>query len=314
MSNISIPISGLNPLFSISSSDFIPLVQSSSLTTYRTTFTQVGNWISASVGASSSLVSVSASHSNFSDNSCSSSFASTSLTSSNLIYPNTSTASYSITSSKSISASFAQTTPIQVSGSWASASFTSTSASFASQSITSNSSITSTSSSYASSSTQANSALFATSATSATSASWASSSLNARSASYVSSAVYGPKFITPIIFNTTVPTNTSNTTSSSIVTIQASSYPWIVSASALIMYASTSGLGGGTGHVITSISSSKAASLYLINSTPASGDQHYIVSNQAIFPFDTSALSGSFITLFDICRVDYINCYIIGYY
>jgi hypothetical protein len=178
--SLSIPISGLNPLNVVTSSDFIPVVQSSSLTTFRTPLTVLGNWISSSVNASSSFSSISASKAYSSSYACSSSFA---ITSNNLNYPNLSTASYAISSSQTINAinsnyaitaSFAISTitgSSAISSSWSSQSFWATSASFASQSIWSISSS------------------FASRSLVATSASWASQSIWATSASFASRSI-----------------------------------------------------------------------------------------------------------------------------
>ena len=126
MSLQSIPISGLNPDSVVVSSDFIPIVQSSSLTTFRVPLSVLANWISSSVDASSSFSSVSASYA------YSGSWAFMSISSSYLIYPNLSTASYAISSSYTISASWASS---PASSSWASRSIWSLSSSFASRSI-----------------------------------------------------------------------------------------------------------------------------------------------------------------------------------
>jgi len=133
----SIPISELNTLNVISSSDYIPIVQNSTVTTYNTKLTTVSNWISASVQASSSISTVSASYStsgSFSKNSI------TALTASSLIYPNNSSASYAVNSNNALSASWAPfqgSTAFSISSSYASASTWAISASFSSQSISS---------------------------------------------------------------------------------------------------------------------------------------------------------------------------------
>ena len=154
----SIPISGLNSLSSIISSDFIPVVQSSSLTTYKMSTSVLGTWISSAVTVTSSLTTISASYAISSSKTISSSFASIS---SNLNYPNTSTASYSITSSYSVSSSWAlqaATSPssqFSISASWASASLSSSfakTASFAVSASWANVSLSSTSASWASAS------------------------------------------------------------------------------------------------------------------------------------------------------------------
>jgi hypothetical protein len=134
---LSIPISELNTLNQVSSSDLIAIVQQSTLTTFNTTLDVVAAWISSSVGASSSFASFSSSYA------LSSSFAQVGGSSSyalSLIYPNTSTASYAITASNALSASWSPVqgvTAFSISSSWASASIWATSSSFASQSISS---------------------------------------------------------------------------------------------------------------------------------------------------------------------------------
>lgn len=96
----------------IVSNDFFPLVDSSSLTTYRSNVVQLGTWLSTSGSALSS------SYASASSISVSSSWASSSFTSSTsvtLIYPNTSTASYSVnggSSSFSVSSSYAGTSSV----------------------------------------------------------------------------------------------------------------------------------------------------------------------------------------------------------
>jgi hypothetical protein len=153
----SIPISGLDVLSQVSSSDYLAVVQNSTTTTFKSTLLTVGNWISSSIQSSSSLSSISSSYSN---NSNISNTSSLSNSSSYLIYSsNNGTASYAISSSHSITASFAQAvaggTFSSVSSSWSSASLFSTSASFASQSISSSYSNNSNSASYSKFSTSA---------------------------------------------------------------------------------------------------------------------------------------------------------------
>lgn len=168
---ISIPISELNGLNVVSSSDYIAIVKDSTTTTFKTPLTSLGNWISSSVESSSSFSSISASYS------LSSSWANNSrnsLTSSNLIYPNNSTASYAITSSNAITASFAlriDESGVSVSASWASASIRSITSSYASSSI---------SSSYATTASWAPVPI---------SASWASSSIFSTSSSFASRSI-----------------------------------------------------------------------------------------------------------------------------
>ena len=180
MPSLSIPISNLNPLLVVTSSDLIPVVQSSSLTTFKTTLSVLGNWISSSVDASSSFSSTSASYAFSSSYTYSSSFA---ITSNNLNYPNLSTASYAISSSQtmasisssySITASFALHTPTgstAISSSWSSQSLWTTTSSFSSQSMWNISSS------------------FASRSFFATSASWASQSIWATSASFASGSI-----------------------------------------------------------------------------------------------------------------------------
>ncbi len=133
--SLSIPISELNTLNQVSSSDLIAVVQQSTLTTFNTTLDVVAAWISSSVEASSSFASFSSSYA------LSSSWTNTasySTTTDNLNYPNTSTASYAITASSALSASWSPVqgvTAFSISSSWASASIWATSSSFASQSI-----------------------------------------------------------------------------------------------------------------------------------------------------------------------------------
>lgn len=115
MSN-SIPISGLNELTVITSSDFIPLVQSSSLTTFKVSIQSFDNWLAISASCSASLTSVSASYAK------SASHANQSDSASFLIYAgyNNGTASYAL---NSLSAS--NVGGIASSASWASSSVSS---------------------------------------------------------------------------------------------------------------------------------------------------------------------------------------------
>ena len=188
--SLSIPISQLNTENVISSSDFIPIVQSSSLTTFKTPLTNLASWISSSVDASSSFSSVSSS---FALSSSWAKSASIATTSNNLIYPNQSTASYAISCSQaansvlSITASFALSTitgSTAVSASWASQSFWATSASFASRSLVT------TSASFASRSFAATSASWASSSISSFSSTSASYSSQTLSSSYAVTASY----------------------------------------------------------------------------------------------------------------------------
>lgn len=105
MSNIR--ISQLNELINpIESTDFIALVESSSLTTYRTNIQSIGTWMAASGSSSSSLVSISSSWAPMPVLNNSSSWASSSL-----ISISSSWASSSISSSYSLSSSWARHTP-----------------------------------------------------------------------------------------------------------------------------------------------------------------------------------------------------------
>ena len=149
MSNSSIPISSLNLYDSIQPNDFVALVDSASLTTYRTEVRAFLDIVNASGSVISSSWSSASLNSIFS---ISASFASSSLV--------------------SISASWASSSVSAISSSWASSSVNAISASWTSVSI---------SASYAKSSSVANSASFATSASWANragSASFANSSSN----------------------------------------------------------------------------------------------------------------------------------------
>ena len=176
--SLSIPISGLNPLSVVTSSDFIPIVQSSSmLTTYRTPLSVVATWISTSVAALSAFSSVSSSHSNVSDHSSTSDLATLSINTSNLIYPNTSTALHAT------SADYATNAGTAVTASYALSMITGSSIPSSSYSFYSQ---TSLSASFASRSFFATSASYASSLISA---SWASRSLVATSASFASRSI-----------------------------------------------------------------------------------------------------------------------------
>lgn len=173
----SIPISGLNALGQVSSSDLLAVVKESTLTTFNVSLVVIAAWISASVEASSSLSSFSASYA------LSSSFANKAglaITSNNLNYPNTSTASFAITASNAISASWAPiqgVTAFAISASWASASIWSTTSSFASQSVSASWAPVPISASWA------NTSIFATSA------SWASQSISSSNSTTASFAL-----------------------------------------------------------------------------------------------------------------------------
>jgi hypothetical protein len=176
----SIPISELNSLTQVSSSDLIAVVKQSTLTTFNTTLEVVAAWISSSVEASSSLVAFSASYALSSSWTNTASFSNVS---NNLNYPNTSTASYAMSASNSLSASWSPvqySTAFAVSSSFASSSIWSTSASFASQSVSASWSPVPISASWASASLVSNTS---------TSTSFASQSI---SSSYALTASYVP--------------------------------------------------------------------------------------------------------------------------
>lgn len=91
----SIRISQLNNFSDVKSDDFVPLVDSSSLTTYRATVTSFGGWFADSGSV------LSASYASASKVSISSSWATSSISSStseNLIWPNIATSSYGVNS------------------------------------------------------------------------------------------------------------------------------------------------------------------------------------------------------------------------
>ncbi len=170
----SIPISELNLMTSVSSSDYVPIVQNISKTTFRTPMSTVGDWISSNVVCSSSISSSWASSSSFARQSMSSSYAS------NLIYPNTSTASYTISSSHSLISDTSSLSNKATSASWAPIPNTSLMAS------------SSISASWASSSIWSISASFASGSTFSVSASWASqslSSITSTSSSFASQSI-----------------------------------------------------------------------------------------------------------------------------
>lgn len=187
----SIRISQLNGFTGIKAEDFIPLVDSSSLTTYRVTVTSFGGWLSDS----GSVLSASwASASNASNVSISSSWASSSISASTaggLVWPNTATASFS---QNSVSASWADRAGAAItasntvgSASWASFS---KSASFA------NTSSNALTASYYNFSLPSSTPPTASYSNFATSASWADASKSAswadfsRSSSYAVTASY----------------------------------------------------------------------------------------------------------------------------
>lgn len=184
----SIPISELNLIGAVTSSDYIPIVQDSSVTTFRTQLATLANWISASVRASSSYSAISTSYalsSSYAQVGGSSSFAL------NLAYPNTSTASYAISASHSITSSYAKSASIAISASWSpvqNSTGTSTSASWASSSIWSISSSFASGSIFATSASWASQSLISNTSVSSSFASQSISSSFATTASYVISA------------------------------------------------------------------------------------------------------------------------------
>lgn len=174
----SIPISGLDPLSQISSSDYIPIVQNTSTTTFKAPLVILANWMSASVQTSSSLSTLSSSYAlsaSWANNAGSSSY---SVVSSNLIYPNTSTAQNAISASFAKTASWA---PYPASASWASQSFSSTSASFAKQALSASWAPVPVSASWASASLTTTSASWANNSGNSSTSVTASYALNAGS-------------------------------------------------------------------------------------------------------------------------------------
>lgn len=226
----SIRISQLNNFSNIKSEDFVPLVNSSSLTTYRVTVSSLSAWFSdsgsvqSSSWASSSLIATSASWASMSISAS---------TANSLIWPNTTTSSFSQNS---------------VSSSWAGRSGNSITSSF--NIGTSSFSSFAKSSSWASTSSVALTASYYNFtlpnsvppfASASLSSSWASASLSssyANTASYVNSSPSnsGPKFINPV---TVVSTNAVNNTSPYIVvnwtTYNAYSYGISNTATAVIL-------------------------------------------------------------------------------
>ena len=187
----SIPISGLNTLSVITSSDFIPIVQSSSMTTYRVPIEVFGDWMSSEVTVTSSLTSISASHSDNSDNAISSSY---SLVTDNLNYPNTSTASYAISASYSHRTTSSSYSLFATSASYARIAST---ASYLPASAFPTSILNATSASWASRSMWSTSSSFSDrtiSASYALSASYSVTAGTSLTASYILGGSTGPKF------------------------------------------------------------------------------------------------------------------------
>lgn len=125
----SIPISSLNTEPQIAGEDFIPIVNSASLTTLRTSISSLNAWLAQSGSASSSLVSITSSFGILSQTSVSASWASRSL-----FTLSSSFSSQALSSSFAVSASWANTGNA-TSASWASQSLFTLSSSFASSSL-----------------------------------------------------------------------------------------------------------------------------------------------------------------------------------
>lgn len=123
MSNIDIKISQLGKLNTISGSDFFPIVQSSSLGTYRVDINTLNTWLAASGSASYANQSNTASYVKIAQ-------SASYITSSN-VTGTVLSASYSLSSSMSNSASYSNTSSYSLSSSY------STSASYAAKSTTS---------------------------------------------------------------------------------------------------------------------------------------------------------------------------------
>jgi len=134
MSNIDIKISQLGKLNTISGSDFFPIVQSSSLGTYRVDINTLNTWLAASGSASYANQSNTASYVKIAQ-------SASYITSSN-VTGTVLSASYSLSSSMSNSASYSNTSSYSLSSSY------STSASYAAKSTTSSYALYSVSSSY----------------------------------------------------------------------------------------------------------------------------------------------------------------------
>lgn len=199
MADFNIKISELDPFTSPrSTEDFFPLVDSSSMTTYRATISDIGSLMSHSISSDTASLAFTASYvsSSIIDGivtsalyANSASHAVLSDTASFLQYSGVSngTASYALTSSVSFTASFVQYTAGVSNGS-------------ASYALSASNAV---SASYATSASNADSASCATSASNAVSASYATSSSNTVSASYANTAsfaiVSGYDFIYPYI-------------------------------------------------------------------------------------------------------------------
>jgi hypothetical protein len=158
--SIFIPISGLNDVFTISPPDFIPIVRSGSLTTYRVSITEFNNWLAQSgsiLSASYATASTSASFglsASYALLATSASYALNSLSASYALF-----ASNAQSASATITASFANaalSSSTSLTASFANVSNTSATASYINFNVTSPSLVTaSISSSWASSSLSA---------------------------------------------------------------------------------------------------------------------------------------------------------------
>lgn len=163
----SVPISGLNDISTIKSTDFLPIVKSGSaliLTTFRVSINEFNNWFAASGSCSSS------------------SFASSSIS-----------ASWAAFTSLALSASYAKTSSVSFLSTSASFANKSVSSSFANISISSSFASTTITSSYALSSSQASTASYVVSASFASttiSASYAGTTSVVISASYAGSSSF----------------------------------------------------------------------------------------------------------------------------
>ena len=110
----SIPISGLNRLSNVTGSDYVPLVQSSSVTTFRTHLSSIMDLMTASGSASSSLSSLSASYAKSASVAGTASFAQSATTASNATTAsfalNTPTSSFAFSANTSSFSLVSQTT------------------------------------------------------------------------------------------------------------------------------------------------------------------------------------------------------------
>ena len=280
MSN-SIPISGLNYLSTVKMADFIPIVQSgsvSTMTTYRTPISSLSglfsisssvlssSWASASISASYTLTgsySISASHA---------------LTS-----------SYSISSSFATSASWAPQPTITIqtsvaSASWASGSLTSISASWASGSLSS------ISSSWASSSLSASWASNSLSSSYAKSSSYANQAATASCLSLGAGGVIGINWIHPYVSIQTLTDNEHH---------DLTSYGVPTSAKSILFYISSSYSGD---HY-----SSIKINGYPVFQGGSSGNGHGFVAGSQVWAPITSSVSDVYIEFFNIYGFSQLN-------